>query len=138
MPHVSFNKLDDQKRKELYREFVKSLERAFKSEKSFAVLQEFLTHTEREMFAKRFAVIALLKKSVPVSKIATVLKMSRVTIDTMAIKYESGKYDRLIASALKEKSIFDILDSIGENLDTAGGMLPPYVGRGRWKNFKKK
>lgn len=136
MPHVSFNKLDDEKRKAIYREFVRALEKAFDDGKGFGVLQEFLTYTEREMFAKRLAVIALLKKNIPISKISNILKMSRVTIDTMSAKYEGGKYDLIIKTALKEKGIADILDDIIKNLNTAGGLMPPKVGKGRWRNFQ--
>jgi uncharacterized protein YerC len=134
MPHVSFNKIDDDKRKALYREFVRVIEKACDAGKGFVVFQEFFTHTEREMFAKRLAVVALLKKQIPVSTIAGALKMSRVTIDTMALKYGSGKYDHMIQWALKEKNVLDILDDLAKNLNTAGGLMPPYIGQGSKRN----
>ncbi len=134
MPHVSSNRLDDEKRKALYREFVKALEKAFDAGKGFGVMQEFLTFTEKVMFAKRLAVIALLKKNISVYKISNVLKMSRVTIDTMSAKYEASKYDLIIRIALKEKGVLDILDDVVENLNTAGGFMPPYIGRRKYKN----
>lgn len=129
MPHVSFNKLADGEKKALYRSLVKALEKSFSDRRGFEVLQEFLTRTEREMLAKRFAVIALLKREVPASKIANVLKMSRVTIDTMAVKYEAGKYDKLIQAALREKNVMDILEDVFDKLNTAGGLLPPRIKR---------
>ncbi len=134
MPHVSFNKLRDDQRKALYRSFVKALEKSFATEKGFFVLQEFLTYTEREMFAKRLAVITLLKKEVPVSKIASGLKMSRVTIDTMVVKYEAGKYANILNIALKEKGIENIIDTIFQNMNTAGGFMPPYINRTHRRN----
>ena len=133
MPHVSFNKLEDDERKALYRSFVKALEKAFRADKGFAIMQEFFTHTEREMFAKRLAVVVLIKKDIPSSKIAMMLKMSRVTIDTMVVKYDAGKYTHLINTALKDKGVGDIIDAIMQNMNTAGGLMPPYVGRGRKK-----
>jgi len=133
MPHVSNNKLKDEDKKALYREFLKSIERAFDTEKGGAIFQEFLTYTEREMFAKRFAVIAMLEKKVPVSAIAAALKMSRVTIDTMSLKHEAGKYQWVIKSALGKKDIWEIINSIL----TLNGSLPSKVGKGRWKNFHK-
>jgi hypothetical protein len=60
MPHVSNNKLKDEDLRSLYKEFIYSLERSFSDGKSLAVMSQFFTRTEREMFAKRFAVIALL------------------------------------------------------------------------------
>ena len=136
MPHVSFNKLEDKERRALYHSFVMALEKCFAAGKGSGFLYEFLTRTEREMFAKRLAVITLLKKEIPVSAIASALKMSRVTIDTMAAKYEAGKYDKLVATALKDKGIGDIIDAIIENMNTAGGLMPPYVGRGSKRGKK--
>lgn len=133
MPHVSNNKLEDEERKALYRELIKSFEKAFSAGKGGSVLQQFLTYTEREMFAKRFAVIAMLEREVSVSAIAHSLKMSPATIDAMQAKYEARRYDEII-KVLKGRSLGQIIEKISENLNTAGGLLPPYVGRGRKKN----
>lgn len=131
MPHVSNNKLEDKHIESLYKELVFSLEKCFKDRKSLAVLNQFFTRTEREMFAKRFAVIAMLSRGISRATISRVLKMSPVTADTMHAKYEAGRYDWIVKAALKKKTIGDILDDITENLNTAGGILPPYIGRGR-------
>lgn len=133
MTHVSNNKLDEKIKEDLYREFLKSLERCFDDEKGLYVLGQFFTRTEREMFAKRFAVIAMLEKKVPPSKIASALKMSRVTVDTMSVKHESGKYEWVIKSALGKKDVWKII----ENVLTLDGSLPRKVGKGRYKNFDK-
>lgn len=133
MPHVSNNKLEDEERKALYSEFMRSLERAFSASKGGSVLQQFFTYTEREMFAKRFAVIAMLEREVSVSAIARALKMSPATIDTMQAKFQAGRYDEIL-KILKGRSLGQIIDKFSDNLNTAGGLLPPYVGRGRKKN----
>jgi Trp operon repressor len=132
MPHVSNQKLDDEERKALYRELVRSLEKAFSAGKGGSVLHGFFTYTEREMFAKRFAVIAMLEREVSVSKISRSLKMSPATIDVMQAKYEAGRYVEIV-NVLKGRSLDQILDKISDNLNTAGGVLPPYVGRGKKK-----
>jgi hypothetical protein len=84
------------------------------------------------MFAKRFAVIAMLEREVPVSSIARSLKMSPATIDAMQAKLEAGRYGEIL-KVLKGRSLGQIIDKISRNLNTAGGMLPPYIGRGKKK-----
>jgi|SRR3990167_3896052 len=133
MPHVSNRKLNDKHSEALYKEFIRSLERCFDDEKGLYVLGQFFTRTEREMFAKRFAVIAMLDKRMPVSVIAKVLKMSPVTIETMAAKYEAGRYEWVLKSALGKKDIWEIIESI----ITVGGVMPPKTGKGRWKHWDK-
>ena len=133
MPHVSTRKLEDNHKEDLYREFLRSLERAFDAEKSLYVLGQFFTQTEREMFAKRFAVIAMLEKKVPMAQIARALKMSEVTIATMSLKHEAGKYEWVVKSALGKKDIWEII----ENILTLDGHLPQKVGKGRYAGFNK-
>lgn len=133
MPHVSNRKLDEDHRKALYKEFVRSLEKCFDAEKGLYVLGQFFTHTEREMFSKRFAVIAMLSRLTPISVIAKVLKMSPVTVDTMSAKYEAGKYDWVVKAALGKKDVWEIIDRIV----TVGGVMPPKAGKGRWKHWDK-
>ena len=133
MPHVSKRKLSDKHKEDLYKEFLKSLERCFDAEKGLYVMGQFFTHTEREMFAKRFAVIAMLEKKVPRSVIAEVLKMSPITIDTMHAKHDAGRYEWVIKAALGKKDIWEIIDDILH----VGGIMPPRVGKGRWKHLNK-
>src|SRR3989344_8344296 len=112
MPHVSPRKLSDKHSESLYREFVRSLERCFDDGKGLYVLGQFFTRTEREMFAKRFAVMAMLEKKMPISVVAKVLKMSPVTVETMSAKHEAGRYEWILKSALGKKDIWEIIESI--------------------------
>ena len=135
MPHVSNKKLKDEHQEAIYKEFVSSLERCFDRRKSLAVLSQFFTRTEKEMFAKRFAVIVMLSKGTLPSTISRILKMSPTTIDTMNARYQAGKYDWVIKTALKKDSIWELLDEIAENMNTAGGLLPPKIGKGRYRRI---
>ena len=130
---MSQRKLEDKHKEDLYYEFLKSLERAFDAEKGLFIFGQFFTQTEREMFAKRFAVIVMLEKKVPVSQIARALKMSEVTIATMSLKHEMGKYEWVVKSALGKKDIWEIIESIL----TLDGNLPQKVGKGRYKSANK-
>ncbi|OGI63338.1 hypothetical protein A2818_01335 [Candidatus Nomurabacteria bacterium RIFCSPHIGHO2_01_FULL_40_12] len=128
MPHVSSKKLKKEHLQKLYNEFSSALEKSAKKSWIKFFLNDFLTHTEKIMLAKRFAVIYLLSKDVPSSYIAEALCMSPATISRMSLKYEIGKYFSLLKTIKKEdENIWEILEKILR----AG--LPPIAGRGRWK-----
>lgn len=132
MPHVSSKKLKKEQLQKLYTEFSLALENSSRKSKTRFFLSDFLTRTEKTMLAKRFAVIYLLSKEIPVSYIADSLGMSPATISRMSLKYEIGKYSSILKSIEGEnKNIWEILEKILK----AG--LPPRAGRGRWKFLYK-
>ncbi len=128
MPHISSKKLKKKYLQKLYNEFNLALEKSAKKSWVKIFLNDFLTHTEKIMLAKRFAVIYLLSKDIPASYIAEALCMSPATIFRMLLKYDIGKYSSLLKAIRNEnKDIWMILEKILK----AG--LPPRAGRGRWK-----
>ena len=128
MPHVSSKKLKKEILNKLYAEFGKAFEESVRKSKTQLFLGDFLTRTEKIMLAKRFAVIYMLSKEVPVSYIAESLGMSYATIFRMSLKYNVGKYSSLLnVIERKRTDIWQILEKILR----AG--LPPRAGRGRWK-----
>jgi uncharacterized protein YerC len=133
MPHVSKKKLKSEHFNKLYGELIRSFERSFKNRRTKQVLGEFFTETEKIMFSKRLAVIALLSREASIPTIFEALAMSPSTIEKMSLKYEHGNYDQTIKSALGKKDIWNILELIF----TAGGIMPPIVGKNRWKNINK-
>jgi len=132
MPHVSYKKLKKEHLQKLYDEFSVALEKSARKSWVKFFLNDFLTHTEKIMLAKRFAVIYLLSKDVPPSYIFESLHMSPATIFRMSTKYNIGKYSSLLKTIKKENAdIWKILEKILR----AG--LPPIAGRGRWKFLYK-
>ena len=128
MPHISSKKLKKENLQRLYDEFSAALQKSAQRSWIKLFLNGFLTRTEKIMLAKRFAVIYLLSKDIPVSYIAEALHMSPATISRMSLKYEIGKYSSLLKTIQREnKDIWRILEKILR----AG--LPPIAGRGRWK-----
>ena len=128
MPHISGKKLKKEVLNKLYNQFGKAFEKSARSSKSSLFLGDLLTHTEKIMLAKRFAVIYLLAQGVPTSYIAESLRMSYTTILKISLKYDIGKYSSLLKTIEKGKTdIWKILEKIVR----AG--LPPIAGRGRWK-----
>lgn len=133
MTHLSKRKLEKIHFERLVIEFIRSLERSFKQGKTKPVFFEFFTYTERAMFAKRLAVVAMLSKDIPPYVVSEVLNMSPSTVARMEIKYERGKYDGIIKYALGKKDIWAIVESIL----SAGGAMPPIAGGKRWKRMDK-
>ena len=133
MPHISSKKLKKDYLQKLYNEFSEALEKSAQKSWIKFFLKDFLTRTEKIMLAKRFAVIYLLSKNVPVTYIAESLCMSPATIFRMSLKYDIGKYSSILQAVKKEnnKDIWEILEKILR----AG--LPPRAGRGRWKFLYK-
>ncbi|MEK7175905.1 MAG: helix-turn-helix domain-containing protein [Patescibacteria group bacterium] len=133
MPHLSKRKIHKKYFDKLISELLRSLERSFKNGKTKSVFYEFFTYTERAMFAKRLAVIAMLSQNISTYTIAETLCMSPSTVDKMSLRFERGKYNEIIKYALGSKDIWGII----ENIVTAGGFMPPRVGGRRWKKFDK-
>lgn len=133
MPHISRNKLKPEHFNRLYEELLHSFERSFKNNSSRNVFYEFFTPTERVMFAKRLAVIALLSKGASILTVSEALSMSQSTVEKMRIKYEHGDYEKIIKTALGKKDIWNIL----EQIFTVGGLIPQKVGTDRWKKLNE-
>jgi len=133
MPHISKRKLSDADLARLHKELVKSFERSFKNLKTKSVFDEFFTDTEKIMFAKRLAVIAMLKEEVSTYMIAESLGMSPSTTARMSLNFELGKYDHVIKEALGKKDIWEIINRIL----FVGGIMPPIAGRKRWRSLDK-
>ena|SRR3989344_6942197 len=128
MPHISSKKFKKETLQRLYNEFNSAIEKSARKSWTKFFLSDFLTRTEKIMLAKRFAVICLLSRDVPVSYISEALGMSPATISRMSLKYDIGKYSSLLKAIKSEnKDIWNILEKILK----AG--LPPRAGRGRWK-----
>ena len=130
MPHISKYKLKEGELNKIYKELLTAFSQAFSGDKKYNFAREFFTKTEQVMFAKRFAIIAMLKKDVPPYHIQQVLKVSSSTVARMSFLIEKGWFKTIIKYTNKQnKTIFDIL----EKILSAG--LPPKVGKGRWKRF---
>ncbi|MEX2010326.1 MAG: hypothetical protein WD874_00780 [Parcubacteria group bacterium] len=133
MPHISKRGLKMKQLEELQLELVRSFERSFDNHKTRQVFNEFFSRTERVMFAKRLAVIAMLSKGVSSHMIAEALLMSPSTTERMSVNYEKGRYTRIIKEALGKKDIWELI----EKILFIGGIMPPKVGGKRWRSLDK-
>jgi len=117
----------------MYSELIIAIEKTRSRENIQLFFNEFLTPTEKIMFAKRFSAIYMISRELPHSYIVLALGMSPATIARMSLKYENGKYTFLTTSFKSiDKSVWAILEKIMK----AG--MPPKVGRGRWKFLYEK
>ena len=128
MPHVSNKKIDDKYFNEIYDQLISIFDTAGSGRRSDVFLKEFLTETEKVMFAKRLAVLFMLSEGVSKHFISEILLVSPSTVDRISLQFEQDKYPYL--SLIIEKNQEDIWDSI-ENIITAG--LPKKIGKGRWQ-----
>jgi uncharacterized protein YerC len=88
---------------------------------------ELFTQTEKLMLAKRLAIVFMLEQKESIYAIEQVLKVSPSTVARMSVKHENGGYEELISEIKKHQSFWFQLSKI----------IPPRVGRDRFKNFLK-
>ena len=130
MPHVSKKQLDKETFEKIFRKLIAVLERAQNQKKLTPILDELLTETEKIMLAKRLAIVLMLSGNTPQHRISEALFVSPSTVTRISLGIEIGKYD-LIRSISKKDRVD--LEKIIWLLLTAGGIMPPRVGRKYWR-----
>ena len=127
MPHVSKKLL----RKDLFlninKELIKAINDLAKAGQVKIVFDGLFTKTEKLMLSKRFAIIAMLDRGESIYAIEQMLKVSPSTVARIAVNYEKGMYSKILGEIKKQNSFWTQLEKI----------LPPRVGRNRFKNFLK-
>lgn len=125
MPHVSRKRLPKDAYGAVLQEFFKMFLglKATRRDKDF--LYEFFTKTERIMFAKRLAILALLLKGAPPYHIRLRLNVSPSTVARMQVAIQNKKFPRLEA-VLKDKLA---IRGFWEELERALYMGMPPLGR---------
>ena len=128
MPHVSIKKLNDKYFEKIYDQLISVFDTAGTTRKSDIFLKEFLTETEKIMFAKRLAIICLLYEGVSRPYISQVLLISPSTVDRVSLNYENGKYP-YISNILKKNSrtVWQIFEEMVHN------QISAQVGKRRMK-----
>ncbi len=129
MPHISNKILNPEQMKKLKKELVRAFERASADVKTSNVFYEFFTHTEKIMFAKRLAVITMLKKGVSHYMISVALGVSPSTVARLSLRYEKGRYEHILKHAVGKRDFLKVIESIL----TLEGIVPPIAGKGRWR-----
>jgi len=130
MPHISKNKLDKRIFDEINKSFVRALIKSGKKESSQFFVSGFFTKTEKIMFAKRLAIIVLLKKGFSYYRIEKLLKVSPSTVARIDNKLSQGGFDVLI----KILNIKTEKEMVWEKVEKIlRGGLPKYA-RNRWSS----
>ena len=113
MPHISSKKLSDKHFEMLYEQLVGLVSQSGKSV-TWSMLNQFLTRTEKIMFAKRLAVISMLSKGLSSYDISNTLHMSPATVARMSLKYEENKYNQIIKMLMRNKAstVVDVIEAI--------------------------
>ena len=125
MPHISKQLLEKEKFIGIHKQFYKIITELSRSGNSKVVFSELLTKTEKLMLAKRLAIIVMLDKKESIYAIEQTLKVSPSTVARMSLSHENGKYSELLKEVRKQNSFWTQIEKI----------IPPRVGRNRFKNF---
>ena len=130
MPHVSKKKLDKKTRGKLFSKLLTVFGHAQNHRDLAHLFDEILTETEKIMLAKRLAMVLMLDSDIPWHRIAEALSVSTSTVTRYSLGVEKGRYDFIRNISKKDKTY---LEKIIWLLLTAGGILPPRVGRKYWR-----
>jgi len=125
MPHVSKRLLEQKKFLDIHKELFKVITRLARSGKTSVALGKLFTKTEKLMLAKRLAIIVMLDQKESMYAIEHILKVSPSTVARLSLYYERGAYRELLEEIRKQYSFWTLIEKI----------IPPRVGRNRFKNF---
>jgi uncharacterized protein YerC len=127
MPHVSKKLLEKNKYLEINKQLYKNIDSLVRNGKTTLVVNELLTKTEKLMLSKRLAIIVLIDKGETIYAIENSLKVSPSTVARISKNYEAGEFDQLLKELRSYEGLWYQLSKI----------VPPKVGRDRFKNFLK-
>ena len=125
MSHVSKQQLDQINFIKINKELYKVIRGLVNNGQTKIFLDQVLTGTEKMMIAKRLAIISMLDKGESSYSIEKMLKISSSTVARISRKYESGDFNKLVKELRLYESFLHQLQRI----------IPPRVGRNRFKNF---
>jgi len=132
MPHLSSKKLDKELSDKLFKDLVNILNKS-QGKKFFPnLVSELLTETEKQMLAKRFAIVVMLDSKIPQHKITDILKVSPSTVAIASLRLENEKYKFLLSASKKERVD---LEKIVWAIMTAGGLMQPKIGKKYWRKY---
>lgn len=108
MPQVSKNTLKPKVKKDITEQFIATV--ADLDQASARVFfEDFFTRTERLMFAKRLAIVYLLREGLSSYRISRLLKVSKTTVRSLDEHYSGAEREAIIKAC--------------ETFDTSGGLL---------------
>ncbi|MFH0863916.1 MAG: helix-turn-helix domain-containing protein [Candidatus Gottesmanbacteria bacterium] len=110
MTHVSKKKLSEQTFEEIKNTFLLVLTEINNKQAMSEFLDVFLSTTEKEMLAKRLAIIYLLDNGIPETNIAQLLHVTQSTVSLMKLKYENNQpgFQWAISQIKKQKLLQNI------------------------------
>lgn len=110
---------------EIHKQFYKIIKELSRTGNAKLVFDELFTKTEKLMLAKRLAIILLLDQGESIYAIENTLKVSPSTVARISLAYEEGKFTNLIKEIKNQVGFISQMEKI----------IPPRIGRNRFKNF---
>jgi uncharacterized protein YerC len=136
MTQVSKHPLEKEVYSEIFNTFVQTIANLNTKGEVASFFEEFLTPTEKIMFAKRLAAGLLVAEGYDYKQIQNLLKTSTTTVSTFSAFYKYGKgYKKVIDKIKNDKEVSEFLRNIGEKISALGGFGGK--GSGVWRNINK-
>lgn len=121
---LSKNRLTKDQRDQLILQFTDILGKLDKPQAS-DFYNELFGYEEKEVFAKRLAIILMLHQHRSGYAIANSLKVSEATVAKLAKRYQNNEFKNIVAPLSKNKRNFLELLTLIDSILTVGGMMPP-------------
>ncbi len=129
MPHISSKPITDSAQNAIEKKLSNVFFSVGKEKDMNLVLKEVFTKTESIMLAKRLTIIYLVHEKKATLDICDTLQVSPSTVARIELAYEAGQYKQLTKLFKKlEPKFWDMVEAILS-------IVPPMIGRGRYKSF---
>ncbi len=123
MTHVSSNPLPKKVSKDISQKFTRALSKLNEQE-AHIFYQHFFSRAERLMFAKRFAVLFLLKEGWSSYRIARVLKMSATGVRGIGRQFSTTNNAQILNAFGRTRQGSSLLQELGDLLVNGFSMDP--------------
>lgn len=130
MPHLSRKRVKKHTFKRMTDEFVNAVSELKTKQEIKGFMKELLTPTEQVMFAKRLAVIMMLKRGYPFQAVEKTLKISSST----SLRFWKMTKTQPFTFLLKDMKKREAKKKFWEELERLSRFGLPPRGKGRWAN----
>ncbi len=123
MVRVSKNRLSDKHLQQLIKQLTDVIGRLNVGQASY-FLHEMFGKEEKEVFAKRLAIILMINEGRSLYSIARLLQVSDTTVGKIYDRFERGEFSHTIKALTKNKIDYKKFVDLIDSILTVGGIMP--------------
>jgi len=123
MVRVSRNRLSDAHLQQLINQFTDVMGRLGANQAHHFVFELF-GKEEKEIFAKRLAIVLMIHEGRSLYSIARLLQVSDTTVGKLFDRYERGEFAHTIKALTKNKTDYKRFLNLIDSILTVGGIMP--------------